>query len=174
MAWRVDLQRRAPAMGGKKLRRATVKVSEILRLKGSAIVTVKPTDSLATLSQLLREKRIGAVVVSKDGRSIDGVISERDVTYALATHGANLHKLAVSELMTKTVITCLATDSIATVASKMMSRGIRHIPVEDAGTVAGMVSIRDVLSYRLGDLQQEAAGLRLFAREIDRVPQDRE
>jgi CBS domain-containing protein len=70
------------------------------------VVTVQASDSTATLSERLREKRIGAAVVSRDGQGVDGVISERDIAYALSSHKAGLHTLPVSALMTATVITC--------------------------------------------------------------------
>ena len=151
-----------------------VKVRDVLALKGSVIITVAPLETIGALARLLREKRIGAVIVSSDGRTIEGVISERDVAYGLAVHGAKLDAMLVSALMTKTVITCSSQDSIANVASTMLSRNIRHLPVVEDTRVVGMVSIRDVLNFRLDDLQQEAAQLRMFMNQTDRAPQDRE
>lgn len=150
-----------------------MEVAEILATKGSKVIAVKPTDTIGTLSQLLREKRIGAAVVSSDGKAIDGVISERDIAYGLAVHAGELHKLQVASLMTKTVITCSPRDSIAHVASTMLSRNIRHVPVEEDGRIIGMVSIRDVLNTRLVELQQQTALLRTFVSQTDQPPQDR-
>ena len=151
----------------------TVKVADILASKGSLVIMIKPTDSIGTLSTLLCEKRIGAAVVSSNGRSVDGVISERDIAYGLSIHRADLHALPVSALMTKTVITCSPNDSIAKVASTMLARNIRHVPVEDGNTLIGMVSIRDVLNSRLEELQRETALLRNFVNQTDREPEDR-
>jgi CBS domain-containing protein len=150
-----------------------VKVADILALKGSIIITIKPSESLAALSKLLRDKRIGAAVVSSDGQTIDGVISERDVAYGLSIHKAELHTLPVSALMTRAVITCSPGDDVAKVASTMLSRNIRHIPVNDNNGLVGMVSIRDVLNVRLDELQQETAQLRSLVNQTDREPQDR-
>jgi CBS domain-containing protein len=150
-----------------------MKVADILALKGSMVITVTPSESLAALSQLLREKRIGAAIVSSDGRTIDGVISERDIAYGLAIQKADLRTLQVSALMTRTVITCSPDDDVARVASTMLSRNIRHIPVHDGKGLIGMVSIRDVLKVRLDELQQETAQLRSLASWADREPQDR-
>jgi CBS domain-containing protein len=150
-----------------------VKVADILAAKGSTVFTVKPSDTIGTLSQCLREARIGAAVVSSDGRSVDGVISERDVAYGLAVHKANLHALPVSALMTKTVITCSPNDTVAIVASTMLSRKVRHLPVQDGDRVVGMVSIRDVLNVRLDELQRETGLLRAFASHTDRPLEDR-
>ena len=151
-----------------------MKVADVLKYKGAVVITIRPSDTLADLSALLRAKRIGAVVVSNDGQSIDGVISERDLAYGLAVHKADLPGMPVSALMTKAVITCAPTDDIALVASTMMSRSIRHIPVEQQSRLVGMVSIRDVLNLRVNELQQQSAQLRSFVAEIDRPPQDRD
>ena len=80
----------------------------------------------------------------------------------------------VSALMTKTVITCSPNDNIALVASTMLSRNIRHLPVEEEDRLVGMVSIRDVLNLRLNELQQQTALLRTLVNEVGRAPQDRE
>ena len=106
-----------------------MRVSDVLNDKGRTVVTIEPNKSAAELSLLLRERRIGAVIVSNDGETIDGVISERDLAYSLCTRGGDLHKLPVSELMTRQVITCSPHDSVGHVVSTMRSRNIRHVPV---------------------------------------------
>lgn len=150
-----------------------MKVADILAYKGSVVITIGPSDSVGTLSKLLREKRIGAAIVSSDGQAIDGVVSERDVAYGLSVHTGDLHALPVSDLMTKAVITCAPGDDVAKVASTMLSRNIRHIPVHDGTRLVGMVSIRDVLNLRLDELQREAAQLRSLAIQTEREPEDR-
>jgi CBS domain-containing protein len=149
-------------------------VRDVLALKGSVVISIGPSDTIEALCKLLREKRIGAAIVSSDGRSIEGVISERDVAYGLAVHGAELIMRRVSDLMTKTVITCKPDDRVSIVASTMLSRNIRHLPVEVNGFAVGMVSIRDVLNFRVVDLQQQTAQLRVLANRTDGPPQDRE
>jgi CBS domain-containing protein len=151
-----------------------VKVSDVLAYKKAAIVSVKPTDTVETLSEVLRANRIGAIVVSSDGSAIEGLISERDLAYAIATLKGDLHKTQVSELMTKDVITCSPTDDIALVGSMMMSRRIRHLPVQKGGKLLGMVSIRDVLNQRVDQLQRDTAQLRTFVAEVNRPLQDRD
>ena len=150
-----------------------MKVADILAQKGSVVFTIKPSETIGTLSQLLRDRRIGAAIVSSDGKAVDGVISERDVAYGLSLHKADLHTLLVSTLMTRTVITCSPNDNIAKVASTMLSRNIRHLPVNDDNRLVGMVSIRDVLNLRLDELQRETAQLRNLVNQTDRDPQDR-
>lgn len=149
-----------------------MKVSDILLAKGSTVVTVKPTETIGALSQRLRENRIGAAIVSGDGQAVDGVISERDVAYAVAIHKGELHDLPVSQLMTKTVVTCSPGESVANVASTMQARNIRHIPVEENGRLVGMISIRDVLNQRTSDLLQQTNLLRAFASHTERAPSE--
>ena len=150
-----------------------MKVSEILKRKGSVVVTTKPSDSVAALSALLRERRIGAVVVSADGVTIDGFVSERDVAYSLCIHKADLFSMPVSEIMTRVVITCSPDDDVAKVASVMQAHRIRHIPVVDGNRACGMVSIRDLLNVRVDELQKEAAMLRTLANGSQAEIQDR-
>jgi len=151
-----------------------MKVTDILTMKGPVVITIRPSQTIGTLSEQLREKRIGAAVVSNDGHTIDGVISERDIAYGLAVHKADLHTLPVSALMTTVVVTCSPHDSVANVASTMLTRNVRHLPVVDDGRLAGMISIRDVLRLRLEDLQRQNSELRAFVSHADSVPaQDR-
>ena len=151
-----------------------MKVADVLAMKSPLLITIKPTDTVGALSGLLREKRIGAAVVSRDGQSIDGVISERDIAYGLSTHGAGLDTLPVSALMTKAVITCSSADPIAQVASTMLSRKIRHVPVVEGNLLVGMVSMRDVLNCRIDELQQQTAQLYGLVNHAKPAPQDRE
>lgn len=149
-------------------------IREILEAKGKQVFSVKPTDTIAALSKELRAHGVGGAVVSRDGRSIDGVITERDVMYGLGIHGAGLHELPVSELMTENVITCAPNDTVASVASIMLARKIRHVPIEEDGRLIGMLSIRDMLKERIDHLQQATAQLRSFVKETNREPQDRD
>ena len=151
-----------------------MKVTDILAVKGRLVVTVLASDSIETLCERLREKRIGAAVVSSDGSRVDGVISERDIAYAVALHRGDLHVLPVSALMTATVITCAPGDKVSDVASTMVARNIRHVPVVEENQLVGMISIRDVLNFRVDDLQQQTSMLRAFASDTGREPQDRE
>lgn len=149
-------------------------VAEVLSSKTKAAITIKPNDTIATLCELLLEKRVGAAVVSSDGQKIEGVITERDVTFALAQHPSRVHQMAVSEIMTRTVITCKPEDNVGHVASMMLSRNVRHIPVEDNQRFVGMVSIRDVLRSRVDELNQQAALLRSLVSQANAPLQDRE
>lgn len=152
-----------------------MKVADVITDKHKAACTVKPGDTVSALSSLLREKHIGAAVVTADGRSIDGVISERDIAYKLSLHGKAIADLPVSSCMTRTVVTCSLRDPIATVASTMLARDIRHLPiVDDGGGLLGMLSIRDVLKWRVDELQREAALLRTLPLQDATAMHDRE
>lgn len=151
-----------------------MRVADILARKRATKTTIAPDATIGALAQLLKERRVGAAVVSGDGQSIDGVITERDITYGIATHGAALHGLPVSALMTKNVITCTTTDHVGLVASTMLSRNVRHIPVEQDGRLMGMVSIRDVLHFRVDELQQQTAQFRTIVDQMAQPQQDRE
>jgi CBS domain-containing protein len=140
-----------------------MKVADILRIKGSVVKTVAPHETALLLSGYLRANQIGALVVSTDGNSIDGIVSERDLAYGLATHGVRLPTIPISELMTKAVVVCSPGDSVTDVMKLMTQRRIRHVPVKDGDQLVGIISIGDVLKHRLGELQLEANVLRDYA-----------
>ena len=140
-----------------------MKVSDILQIKGSVVKTVRPDTSACELSVQLRAEQIGAMIVSSDGRSIDGIVSERDLAYALAAHGNELPTLSVSRLMTKVVVVCSPEDSITHVMKLMTQRRVRHLPVKEGDQLVGIISIGDVLKHRLGEVELEANMLRDYA-----------
>jgi CBS domain-containing protein len=135
-------------------------VQSILVNKGSDVATVGQRASLADAAAQLRDRGVGALVVSDDGRHIDGIVSERDVVRALAAHGAATLGRTVASVMSTTVVTCGPDDSVDDLMSSMTDRRIRHLPVVDGeGLLAGIVSIGDVVKSRLGELQGENAAL---------------
>jgi CBS domain-containing protein len=140
-----------------------MRVADILRGKGTGVMTVRRTETIGGLAQRLRLAGVGAMIVSSDGESIDGIISERDIAYALPAYGPELHELHVSDLMNTAVITCSPEDAIASVAKVMTQRRIRHVPVIDRGRLVGVISIGDVLKHRLSEIELEASVLRDLA-----------
>ena len=138
-------------------------VADILRTKGAAVTTVGAGASALVAAQRLRGERIGAMIVSDDGSSIEGIISERDLAYGLATHASDLPYVVVSELMTKQVITCSSRDSVSEIAKVMTQRRVRHLPVKDGDQLVGIITIGDVLKHRLDEMQLEANVLRDYA-----------
>lgn len=136
-------------------------ISDILRRKGSDVVTIAPGASVAELLGKLAEHRIGALVVVEDGRTV-GIVSERDVVRRLHRTGAAVLELPVSELMTTEVISCRPADSVDEIGAAMTERRIRHMPVLDGGELAGIVTIGDVVAARIADLEQTRGQLESY------------
>jgi CBS domain-containing protein len=136
------------------MKKRVVKVADILLTKSPGVLTIKPTESLGTLARCLQQERIGAMIVSHDGESLDGIISERDVAYGLALHRSELHALPVAALMTRKTFTCSPDDSLAEVGKVMAERHIRHLPVIDGKRLIGVISMRDVFMHRLDEMQR--------------------
>lgn len=136
-----------------------MRITEVLRLKGDQVVTLGPDASVRDLLALLAERGIGAVVVSTDGRHVDGIVSERDVVRRL--HGADATGVAdvlagpVSAIMTTEVRTCEPGDKLEDLMAAMTELRVRHIPVLVDGELAGLVSIGDVVKHRLAEVQAE-------------------
>jgi CBS domain-containing protein len=133
------------------MKRRFSKVSDIISSKG--VLTVRSDDTIAALSERLQQERVGAMIVSDDGDTISGIISERDIAYALSVHRSNLHDMKVGALMTKKVVTCSPEDRIYSVVRLMGEFHIRHVPVVRDGRVVGMLGMRDVIEQRLDELQ---------------------
>ena len=135
-------------------------VAAILKNKRPEIKTIGPDATALALAARLRAERIGAMIVSADGSSLDGIVSERDLAHGLAVHGERLPYLPVSELMTRAVVVCAPEDGIDEIMHVMTVRRIRHLPVKQGGQLVGIVSIGDVLKHRLDEMQLEANVLR--------------
>jgi CBS domain-containing protein len=136
-----------------------MRINDVIRRKGGDVVTVKPDDTVARLLELLAEHRIGALVVSADGASIEGIVSERDVVRQLHHRGPEILSVTVSQIMTTTVETCDLDADTQDLARQMTDRRIRHIPVVHEGRLHGIVSIGDVVKQRLDELQTERDSL---------------
>jgi CBS domain-containing protein len=124
-------------------------VANILKITGLDVTTIAPGETMQKFAELLKDNRIGATIVSRDGVAIDGIISERDLAYGLATHGGKLPGMKVSQLMTKSVVSCKPADSIEEVMNLMTQRRIRHLPVKDGDKLIGIVNISDVVKLHL-------------------------
>ena len=135
-------------------------VDGILRAKGARVVTIGPDASVAELVAGLRDAGIGAMVVSADGRTVEGIVSERDVVRALAQHGSAVVNRRVSDLMTRNVVTCSPRDSVKQLMIEMTRRRVRHLPVVEDGALVGIVSIGDVVKNRLEEMETETNVLR--------------
>jgi CBS domain-containing protein len=135
-------------------------VSHILKSKSDdGVVTLPPGTSVAQLAELLSARRIGAVVISTDGRAVQGIVSERDVVRELGRRGAACLDDRVDNLMTTRVTTCARTDSADQVLSIMTEGRFRHLPVVEGGQMVGLISIGDVVKARLFELSMEKDAL---------------
>ncbi len=140
-----------------------MQVKAILKAKGTGVVTVPPHTTIDALAHRLRLENIGAVVVSNDGASVDGIISERDVLRGLAEHGAELLVMPVRELMTRGVQTCTPEASVKDVMRLMTQKRFRHLPVVEGERLVGLISIGAVVKNRLDEMEMEANVLRDYA-----------
>jgi CBS domain-containing protein len=137
-----------------------VNVQSIIGSKGSDVATIPQTASLREAVQALGERRIGALVVSGDGRAIEGIVSERDIVRAASSIGPDALDRSVGSVMSTDVVTCTAGDGVDRLMSLMTERRIRHLPVvDDRGQLTGIVSIGDVVKARLTQLEHENQAL---------------
>lgn len=135
-------------------------IQHILHRKGAEVATIGPTATVAAAVALLRDRNIGALVVT-DGDELAGILSERDVVRALADTdtGAGVLDRPVADLMTSVVATCGLRSTVNELARTMTDRRIRHVPVVEGGALVGIVSIGDVVKSRIDELQTEAETL---------------
>lgn len=136
-----------------------MQIAQLLRRKGQEVATVPRDATVSAALGLLAERGIGALVVSPDGRVIEGIVTERDVVRALPGRGAALLDEPVSAVMTAEVRTCVPTASVHDLARTMTDHRIRHVPVVEGDRMVGIVSIGDVVKARLDELEQERAQL---------------
>ena len=136
-------------------------VQRILDDKGSAVMTCRPTDTVADVARVLADKKIGAVVVT-EGDAVRGILSERDIVRAIAAQGEKALAKPASDIMTAKVITCGLQDSNDDVMQIMTGGRFRHVPVVDDGKLAGIISIGDVVKRRIAEIEREAANIREY------------
>ncbi len=137
-------------------------VDAILRNKGNAVETARPDWNVAQVCQRLNELEVGALLVSKGGQSVNGIVSERDVINHIAKEGAAVLDRPVSDIMIHDVVTCTRADDIAHLMETMTERRIRHLPVVENDVLIGIFSIGDVVKYRIQETEYEAKALREY------------
>ncbi len=130
-------------------------ISQILRRKGDDVATTGPDTSIAEVVDILASKKVGALVVSSDGTTIEGIISERDIVKALAAEHNDAMSQKVSEIMTADVICCDPDSTIDELMTQMTQGRFRHMPVLSGTTLVGIVSIGDIVNARLDELETE-------------------
>ncbi len=131
-----------------------MRVGQILRTKGTRVISIRLRESVAAAAKLMVTENIGALVVTDvvltEGSTVVGMISERDLMRALVTSGQDIMKMPVEKLMSKKLISCGPDDSLADVMEKMDRHGIRHVPVLEEHTLVGVLSVRDVIHVLRG------------------------
>lgn len=135
-------------------------VSQILKSKADAhVMTVQPHLTVAEATVILAEKRIGALIVSRDGTTADGILSERDIVREVGKRGGTCLIDTVSSLMTRDPVTCSRLDTADQVLQTMTDGRFRHLPVVEDGKMIGLISIGDVVKARLSELSMEKTAL---------------
>ncbi|MBR0826961.1 CBS domain-containing protein [Bradyrhizobium manausense] len=134
-------------------------VRSILNTKGHQIMSVGPDDKMSAAIKLLGEKKIGAVLVMNQSR-LEGILSERDIVRVLGDRGAGVLEEPVSDVMTRKVVTCKETDTVAEIMERMTTGKFRHLPVLDNGKVVGLISIGDIVKWRVHEFEAEQEALR--------------
>ena len=139
-----------------------IRVSVILERKGNNVVTIRPDAMLLAAAEAMSKNNIGALVVSSDGQSVEGVVSERDLVRDLARLGTGAVKRTVADVMSVDVTTCRPDATVDELMTTMTRHRIRHVPILADGALAGIVSIGDVVKLRLDELEVEKDSLQQY------------
>ena len=134
-------------------------VRSILDTKGHDILSVEPDAKLSAAVKILGERKIGAVLVMSQGK-VDGILSERDIVRVLADRGAKVLDEPVSSVMTRKVVSCRQSDTVGGIMEMMTIGKFRHLPVIEDGRVVGLISIGDVVKWRVQEYEREQEALR--------------
>lgn len=135
-------------------------VQQILKAKGDdTVITIKPGTLVSDAARILAERRIGGLVVSEDGKQIQGILSERDIVRSLAVRGATCLSDRIDDMMTRNPVCCARGDTSDQVLTRMTEGRFRHMPVVEDGELVGIVTIGDVVSSRLSELAMEKDAL---------------
>ncbi|MEL6725082.1 MAG: CBS domain-containing protein [Pseudomonadota bacterium] len=139
-------------------------IGTILNDKGNTVETIPDTATLAEAANVLDQKRIGAIVAVDDAGGLIGVLSERDIVRRFARNGEKTVAMTVSQAMTRGVITASPTEDVDTCLGRMTDRRIRHLPVVDGGTLKGIISIGDLVKYKIDAVLAEAEAMEAYIR----------
>lgn len=139
-----------------------MQVAQILKVKGDMVFTVRPEESVGAAAALLHSRRVGALVVMGEGGDVAGILSERDVVSIAATEGVRALERPVSICMTQKVEFADPGDSVDALLARMTDRRIRHLPVCEGGRLVGIVSIGDLVKWKIAETLAEAEGLKAY------------
>lgn len=135
-------------------------VAAILKQKGRAVTTARPTMTLMEVANMLAAKRIGAIVIVGARGEVAGIMSERDIIRALSVVGPDCLTQPVSQSMTKNVVTCQETNTLEELMAMMTARRFRHLPVMADEGLVGIISIGDMVKHHVAELKMEATAMR--------------
>lgn len=147
------MARRRATVPLQEVEQVSLRVSAILDRKGPDVVTIAPDAMLLSATDKLAEHGIGALVVSSDGKTVEGILSERDVVRQLSRYRTAVSKRTVAEVMSTEVTTCGPDATIDDLMAVMTERRIRHIPIVDDEGLVGIISIGDIVKDRLHELE---------------------
>jgi CBS domain-containing protein len=136
-------------------------VRAILDIKGHQVESVEPQTTLAEAAKLLAERKIGAVLVMSNAR-MEGILSERDIVRSLGERGAAVLTEPISSVMTRRVVSCKPQDTVASIMEVMTNGKFRHLPVIEGGAVVGLISIGDIVKWRVQEYENEQEALRQY------------
>lgn len=137
-------------------------LEQILKEKGAEVYAVAESATLRECAELLETRRVGAMVILNEAGGLIGVISERDIVRNIARIGASALQCTVGEVMTRKVVTAKPRDTVESAMSRMTDRRIRHLPVVEGGRMIGVVSIGDLVKWRLAEAHAEVEAIRSY------------
>lgn len=150
------------ATGRALIREAFLTVKAILDAKGHNVVSIDPGTRIIVAVETLAKRRIGAILVINDNGRMEGIVSERDIVRLIAERGTSILEQPVTEAMTRNVVTCQKSATVSSIMETMTANKFRHLPVVDDGRVIGLISIGDVVKYRLNEFEREQEALREY------------
>ena len=139
-----------------------MKLADVIQGKSPEIVKIRADRKVAEAAVIMTEKKIGALLVEDESGAIAGILSERDIVGGMGEHGADLHDVAVADLMTRNLIRCSSGDSVNEAMAMMTDRRVRHLPVFDDEQLVGFISIGDLVKCRITEVQAEAEAMREY------------
>ncbi|HKJ51739.1 MAG TPA: CBS domain-containing protein [Gammaproteobacteria bacterium] len=139
-----------------------MKLADVIHGKSPEIVKIRADQKVAEAAVIMTEKKIGALLVEDESGAIAGILSERDIVGGMGEHGADLHDVAVADLMTRNLIRCSSGDSVNEAMAMMTDRRVRHLPVFDDEQLVGFISIGDLVKCRITEVQAEAEAMREY------------
>ena len=137
-------------------------VSQILKDKGDLVFTASPNETVGAAAALLHTRKVGAMVVLEDDETIAGILSERDIVRIIAKEGAGALSKPISTCMTRDVVFAQPEETVDALLERMTGRRIRHLPVCKGNRLAGIISIGDLVKYKIREAQAEAEGLKAY------------